>query len=113
MTIEPKYIHDCESCAYMGSALLPDSGFNQTDGDCSTYYDFYICEYKFDNDPRMDSLIARFSDEGQDYISHQPSPHVLSAVGGLMQGMWATYHNVKAAGQGFVELGDGRRVAFS
>ena len=51
----PKFIHDCESCVYLGARSLYGYG-RYTD------YDFYYCQ-------RDKTLLARFGDDGPDYIS--------------------------------------------
>lgn len=51
----PRYKHDCESCVYLGQ---------------HNEYDIYFCEQPMVNRP---TVIARWSDEGRDYLSGMPT----------------------------------------
>lgn len=59
----PKWKHDCDNCRFLGQTI----GRHQL-------VDLYVCEWPQSKRPA--SLIARFSDDGPDYVSCAPGmPH--------------------------------------
>ena len=61
----PKYQHDCENCIYLGLHTVESE-----DEEGHTFYiayDLYICLNK--DDSGFPSLVARYGDEGWEYLS--------------------------------------------
>lgn len=52
--MKPFFTHDCDKCKHLGSVHIKD-----------TAYDLYVCSKGI----LAETLIARWSDEGQDYYS--------------------------------------------
>jgi hypothetical protein len=61
---KPRYRHDCEDCKPLGQ-------FEQ--------YDLYFCEQGFNG--QLNTVIARFSDRGADYISGLCFADQIPAIG--------------------------------
>jgi len=60
-----KYTHDCDACIFLGTVNLNNS-YNE-----HTTIDIYVCPV--DHTPIHDeTIIARYGDDGPDYISSQP-----------------------------------------
>lgn len=56
--MKPRFVHDCSRCKYLGSLFLRVS-------DCPGWYDLYSC----DQSGTMPTVIARYGDEGSEYMS--------------------------------------------
>jgi hypothetical protein len=53
----PRFTHDCTKCAFLATHEYEEEGHR---------YDFYFCTAQIGHIP---TVIARFSDEGRDYLS--------------------------------------------
>ena len=89
-----KWQHDCTKCILLAPRVTLGSRI----------YDFYVCP--IEDDPRWDGMIARYSHVEEQYLSRVPHSTVITAVDGLLHGLWCEYHKVKRAGLGFVVIND-------
>ncbi len=52
---KPTFIHDCKKCVFLGSVVFEEQ-----------LYDLYVCSHK---DKEIDTVVARYGDEGREYGS--------------------------------------------
>jgi hypothetical protein len=88
----PYWNHDCDSCAYLGSAQKCSAI-----GGEMLYYDFYVCMGRKNLSGR--TLIARYADRDCDYYS-SPSQLVPSVNSELTTAAWL------AAQQGYIDVSE-------
>ena len=62
-----KYQHDCEMCKFLGT-IITEKPINEI-----VEHDLYVC-YSKDNKPRnITSVLFRYGDQGQEYLSYRLS----------------------------------------
>ena len=84
--MSPKYTHNCERCRFLGQ--VEEEG---------KIVDLYWCPSA--TDLHLDSLIARFSDEGPDYASyHPPDAFAYPEQAAKQLGRHAHYHQLMVRG---------------
>jgi len=54
ISTKPKHIHDCDNCVFLGTWYR---------------YDLYSCTTELDTDTDYITILARYTDDGPDYIS--------------------------------------------
>lgn len=81
-TRPPRYQHDCDKCTYLGQF---------EDQEQSEIYDLYWC--KNPQEPILDSVIARYGNDGHEYRSSHPP----GAFSGLCTGALCYQEALKRA----------------
>jgi len=71
-----RFQHDCTACVCLGTFEDPDEG----------YLEFYWCSNK--GSPSLDSVIARYGNEGHEYIAYHPPEAFADASSLLTRHPW-------------------------
>lgn len=75
----PRYRHDCDRCRFLGRYAQPKRRHVGVPEDAVTEVDLYWCLSP--STPELDSVIARFGDDGPEYAASHPPDCFADPIG--------------------------------